>query len=371
MGGIKFFKYYPSDSASSFLFYIGADKDRLRKIISRKIRNYKKFVFIIDKNIPDKFLRRVEEIIGGTGKIAKIDCSSKDITRLEQIWRELVLYVPECVVVVGGGTIGDISGFAAGTYQRGVPRIYFPTTVLSMVDASIGGKTGIDLANVKNSVGIINYPEIVVSYTPFLEVLPKTDYDSGFSEIVKAAVLYDERFFNKLFDYSKRVNNYSYQDKETIEVFYRSAVLKAKICEAKDNKKISLLYGHAVGNALEKISLKYVRHGEAVSIGMQIEGAIACILGIWDGKEWLKQREVLANFNLPIKFPKEVALDDLIDKMLLYKKLVDRKNFLFSLPKKIGVINNFNNSCLTKISKGEIKEVLRTSLNFIEQSSHV
>ena len=373
---MKHFSYKPSDSLilnKEFYSCFSKDKDELKEFLPHYISKYKSFVYIVDRNLPTHFLQDVIEMTGITAKnnIVYVDPSMKTIDRVTTIWDVMVRLVPDAAIVIGGGTIGDISGFACGTYQRGIPRIYFPTSILSMVDASLGGKSGIDHVNVKNSIGVIHYPDLVANYTSFLKSLNKDEYYSGFGEIIKAAVLYDESFFEQLEHYSQNLDKYDHTSEETLDILFKSASIKAKICEELNNKKIRLLYGHAIGHAYEKLTDGHKRHGDCVAIAMNIEGALSILLGLWDKKQWDRLEKLIINLNLPKDLPEDIDLDALLSKMLLYKKLVDKENYLFCLPDKIGHINKQEGSCLTPIKKTEMKDILIKALSWIRKNSNV
>lgn len=370
---MKSFTYNPSDSNKEFYSCFSNKKNELKELLPKYINKNKSFLYIVDKNLPIHFLQDVIDITGINPKnnIIYINPSAKTIDRVTAIWNIMVKLVPDAAIVIGGGTIGDISGFACGTYQRGIPRIFFPTSILSMVDASLGGKSGIDHVNVKNSIGIIHYPDLVANYMPFLKSLNKDEYYSGFGEIIKAAILYDESFFEQLEHYSQNLDKYDYTSEETLDILFKSASIKAKICEEPNNKKIRLLYGHAIGHAYEKLTAGHKKHGDCVSIGMNIEGALSVILGLWNNKQWNRLVKLINNLNLPNDLPEDVDLDALLSKMLLYKKLVDKENYLFCFPDKIGHINNQEDSCLTSIKKTEMKELLIKALSWIKNNSNV
>jgi len=364
-----YFNYCPSDSKGKYSVILtdsleGNIKDKIEQYVCQ----YKSLVFVIDKNLPKSYRNILNNFIKLSGKkILYIDPSTKTLDKIVKIWKLMVSSVSDAVVALGGGTVCDLVGFASATYQRGIPRILFPTTVLSMVDASIGGKTGIDFNGVKNSVGAIHYPTIVVNYLPFLSSQKDEDYNSGFSEIIKAAVLYDRVFFEDLMIFSKLKRKLT--EKETLKILLTSSKLKAKVCEDDKKKKISLLYGHSIGHALEIYNNVYQRHGDCVSIGMNIEGAIACLLGVWNEKEWRDQLNLLRFYNLPTKLPKNIKLLNLTKKMLLYKKLVSKDYYLFSVPKKIGEINNSHLDYLTSVKKEKMIPLLKTSLKWMEEKN--
>jgi len=361
----KQFTYTPTDGfGETYTVSYGNYVDELKNFFKLEKITPKSPIYIVDKNLPRSFVKIVESITGYSAKnIIFIDPSQKTIDRIMEIWEKMVNTVPDMGFVIGGGTVCDLAGFACANYQRGIPRILFPTTVLSMVDASIGGKSGIDFANVKNSIGALHYPLVTINYMPFLEKLDKKEYNSGFAEIIKAAVLYDKRFFEKVYSYTKTK---TFKKEATLEIFFTSSKIKANVCEEENKKKISLLYGHSVGHAVERYETTHLRHGDCVAIGMTIEGAIACMLGVWKQEQWKRQQEVIKSFYLPTKLPDYIDLNDLTKKMMLYKKLVDKENYLFSLPKELGQINNQETTYLTPIKKNEMINVLRKTLDWID-----
>lgn len=370
------FSYRPSDSLilnKEYFSCFSNKKDELKEFLPIYLNKYKSFVYIVDKNLPQHFLQDVIDITGITAQsnIIYVDPSMKTIDRVVTIWNVMVKLVPDAAIVIGGGTIGDISGFACGTYQRGIPRFYFPTSILSMVDASLGGKSGIDHLSVKNSIGVIHYPDVVINYTPFLKTLNKGEYYSGFGEIIKAAVLYDLCFFEQLEHFSRNLDKYDFASEETLDIIFRSSSIKAKICEEPNNKKIRLLYGHAIGHAYEKLTNGHKRHGDCIAIGMILEGAIATMLDIWSKQQWNRLEKLITGLNLPKEFPENINLDVLLLKMLHYKKLVDKENYFFCLPDKIGHINNQETSCLTPIKKTEMKDLLIKTFSWIKGNTHV
>jgi 3-dehydroquinate synthetase len=372
---VKHFSYKPSDSLAlgkEYLACFGNNKTELKEFLPNYINKYKSFVYIVDKNLPLHFLKDVAYMTGiKPDNVIYIDPSMKTIDRIITIWNAMVKLVPTAAISIGGGTTGDISGLACGTYQRGIPRFYFPTTVLSMVDASLGGKSGIDHVGVKNSIGVIHYPDVVISYTPLLKTLNKNEYHSGFGEIIKAAVLQDSSFFKQLENFSKNLEKYTYSDEETLDVFFKSSSIKAKICEESNNKKMKLLYGHAIGHAYEKLTTEHKRHGDCVAVGIVVEGALSVLLGLWNREQWIRLEKLVRKFNLPASLPQNIDLNALLEKMLHYKKLVDKENYFFCLPDRIGHVNNQDGSCLTSVRKTEMKGLLTKALSWIKDNSYV
>jgi 3-dehydroquinate synthetase len=353
---MKQFTYTSTDNLGVHDVAYGSDVEELSTHLHPFINKYSSFIYIIDQNLPPEILTTVKEITKVTDNLTvEIDPGQKTIAQVLKIWDSMVKSVPSAAIVIGGGTVGDISGLACGAYQRGIPRLYFPTTVLSMVDASIGGKSGIDYGNIKNSIGLMHYPESVVNYVGFTDSLLNDEYYAGFAEVIKAAVIYDKTFFDELegLQLEHRLSH-----ELLIDILYKASIIKASICEQVGDKKIQLLYGHAIGHAYEKLLSGHTRHGDCVAIGMNFEGALAVNTGIWNEEQWRRQANLITKFHLPLTPPQEVSIEDLIAKMGKYKKLVNDDCLSFALPEKIGSIANKEADARTPFNKIALPELL-------------
>lgn len=340
-------------------------------LINERIQNYKRALFIADAAIIKSFTELIISLfrkIGYKTRFFPFIYGPKSLENLSLIWQEMVNFVPDLVVGIGGGTVSDLTGFAASTYQRGIPHILFPTTVLGMIDASLGGKTAIDFGGIKNSVGAIHYPILVVNIIDILKTLPSEEFFSGLAEAIKAAVLFDRPFFRQLQIYAD-IQDFSYKNPKLPGIMKHSAYLKMKNSEDPPNHKIKLLYGHAIGQALELYGKKRLKHGEAVAIGMTIEGAIAVQLGIWNKEQWQEQTELIKKFHLPITLLSGILIKNLIQKMKLYKKLIKEKSFGFIFPIQIGKVSNKNKSFLTYISENKIEGVIENALALVQKEA--
>lgn len=336
---------------------------------NERILNYKRVLFVADMVINNSFTKSVVSLFRKTRfktRLLPFIYGPKSLENLSLIWQEMVNFVPDLIVGIGGGTVSDLTGFAASTYQRGIPHILFPTTVLGMIDASLGGKTAIDFGGIKNSIGAMHYPILVVNVMEILKTLPGDEFFSGLAEAIKAAVLFDQRFFKQLQTYANR-QDFSYENPALLDIMKHSACLKMKNSEDPPNHKIKLLYGHAIGQALELYGEKRLKHGEAVAIGMTIEGAIAFQLGIWNKEQWQEQTELIKKFHLSITLLTGILIKNLIQKMKLYKKLIKEKSFGFIFPIQIGKVSEKNKSFLTYISENKIEGVLKNALSLVQQ----
>ncbi len=236
------------------------------------------------------------------------------------------------LVAFGGGVIGDMTGFAASIYQRGIDFIQIPTTLLSQVDASVGGKTGMNNKYGKNLVGAFHQPKAVYIDPYFLTTLPKREFGAGFAEIVKMAVTFNKEFFEFLQDADMR-------DEETlVEAITRAVKTKAEVV-AKDEKehgiRAALNYGHTFGHVIEN-ETKYEKylHGEAVAIGMVMANELACTMDLMSNEEAVAVKFLLEKYDLPVDY--EIKdIDKFYEAFFLDKKSSDSK-ITFIIPKGIG-----------------------------------
>ncbi len=236
------------------------------------------------------------------------------------------------LIALGGGVIGDMTGFVASVYQRGIEFIQVPTTLLSQVDASVGGKTGVNCEFGKNLIGAFWQPKAVYCETRFLQTLPKREFSAGVAEIVKMAVTFDKEFFGWLEKSDIRENeNLKIAIKKSIET-------KAKVVsldERESGVRAVLNYGHTFAHVIEnETKYKKYLHGEAVSIGMVMANALACEIGLMSEEEFMRVRKLLQRYDLPIDYKIDSA-EDFYEHFFLDKKSF-KNRIKFILPKSIG-----------------------------------
>jgi 3-dehydroquinate synthase len=205
------------------------------------------------------------------------------------------------LIALGGGVIGDMTGFAASLYQRGIGFVQMPTTLLSQVDASVGGKTGVNNRWGKNLIGAFYQPEAVYIDPAFLETLPAREYAAGIAEVVKMAVMFDRDFFEFLERSDLR------DPKVAVEMIARSVTLKAEVVNQDEKEagiRAVLNYGHTFGHVIEN-ETHYERylHGEAVAIGMVMANELAVELGLLSREEAERIRRLLEKWGLPVDYP--------------------------------------------------------------------
>lgn len=307
-----------------------------KEIHSKILHNKKRALLVVDSNLDNakidlvlSLLRKdVEQV-----QIYKLEYGAKNLSRVKKIWEAMIQFYPDVAVALGGGSTCDLLGFAASCYHRSLDHIFFPTTLLSMVDACIGGKTGIDFGGVKNSVGQVHYALESYCIFPFLESLNYEELISGFSEVVKAGMLFDENLIQQIEKLPKKFS----MSKDWFTVISRGAELKAKMSENPFSQRSKLLYGHNIGHGFETLNSTHRRHGDCVSLGMNYELAIGVAIGAVDNSVWERQQNILKRFGLPYKLPKRTNFEKIKNKMKKYK-LYKEGQYLFIIPKTPGEI---------------------------------
>ncbi len=259
----------------------------------------------------------------------------KNFETLNQILEEcfeLRLDRKSVLIAFGGGVIGDMTGFAASIYQRGIDFIQVPTTLLAGVDASVGGKTGINNRYGKNLVGTFWQPRAVYCETVFLKTLPKREFSAGVAEVIKMAVTFDKNFFEWLEKNSLHVEeNLQYAIRECVKI--KADVVSRD--EREEGVRAVLNYGHTFGHVIEN-ETKYTTylHGEAVSIGMVMANKLALEIGFLSEVDEQRVKVLLQNYNLPITYAIK-SLEKFYDAFYLDKKSFNQK-IKFILPNIIG-----------------------------------
>lgn len=210
-----------------------------------------------------------------------------------------------CVIAVGGGTVGDVAGFAAAVWQRGIRVVQVPTTLLAMVDSSIGGKTGVNGLRSKNAIGSFWQPTAVVTDLAFLETLPPANYREAFAEVVKYAVAMDHGLFELLM---KNRDRLVAGDRAALERVVFQCVMAKALVVAKDERekgpRAILNYGHTAGHALEAASGFRISHGRAVAFGMRVAARIALSMDLCGRRLVESQDAMLTAYGLPERAPR-------------------------------------------------------------------
>jgi 3-dehydroquinate synthase len=249
------------------------------------------------------------------------------------------------VIALGGGVIGDLAGFAASTYMRGVNWVCVPTTLLAMVDASLGGKTGFDLPQGKNLIGSFYPPKLVLADPLVIDTLPEAEFVSGLAEIVKHGIISDPGLFAACARGIECVRT------DLEQIVRQAMAVKIRIIEEDPYEKgirAALNLGHTVGHAVELVSGFRLRHGEAIAIGMVVEARLAERLAVADKGLSDRIGEVLASLGLPVQIPDDLPRQEIIAAMRVDKKK-SHQMVRFALPVEIGKVELVEVSDLERV----------------------
>jgi 3-dehydroquinate synthase len=226
------------------------------------------------------------------------------------------------IVALGGGVIGDLAGFAAATYLRGIPYVQVPTTLLAQVDSSVGGKTGVNHHDGKNLIGAFYQPKLVLIDIAVLKTLPRRELVAGLAEVIKYGIIDDPVLFSLL---EKEMQKIIGLDRELLaRIVATSCAIKAGVVEKderEDDHRAVLNFGHTVGHALEGVTgFTRFLHGEAVGVGMVKATAISMHLGYCDGNDFARVQKLVEKVGLPSDIPADVRMLDLVQRMEVDKK---------------------------------------------------
>lgn len=252
------------------------------------------------------------------------------------------------IISFGGGVVGDLAGFVAATYMRGIRLVHIPTTLLAMVDSSMGGKTGVNLDEGKNLVGSFYQPSLVFCDVSHILTLPEKEMRNGLAEVIKYGIIKDPQLFALLEKHVKGLKNPRLDRPKDfkglmhlwVRIIERSASIKARIVELDEKEqkgpRMLLNFGHTIGHALEALmGYTGISHGEAVAVGMAAASRAALRLRMIKAGELARIVSLIEAVNLPSRISKNLKADDIIAKLLLDKKVRNGKvNFV--LPRSIG-----------------------------------
>lgn len=344
--------------SNSYYIYI---EEGILNYLTDYIGNADKYLIIIDKNVEKYYGDIVYEGLEGK-PIYKIILTpgenTKTMNTVENILSQMVefgLTRKSKIIAVGGGVVGDISGFCASIYMRGIPFIQVPTTLLSQVDSSVGGKTGVNMPQGKNLIGSFYQPETVIIDINTLKTLDRREVISGLGEVIKYGIIWDYDFFNNIKTHI--LNILEGEGKQIKVIIKRCCEIKAKIV-SEDEKELGirkiLNYGHTIGHGLESITnYKKYTHGEAVILGMYYEAFMARNLGYIEEDYFMEIENLIKNLNLSLDI-KELDMEQLVKAMLKDKKNKEGK-ISFILP----------------IGKGKVEEKLFDKIDVVSELSKI
>ena len=326
----------------------------------REIGFSDKLVIVTDPSVRRLYGSALKQSLTGNGfKVTTLEVpegeEQKSLETAARLYSELTDFYTERatpVLALGGGVIGDLAGFVAATYLRGVPLIQLPTTLLAQVDSSIGGKVAVDHGQLKNKIGAFYQPRLVMSDITTLKTLTAAELSDGLAEVIKSAVIWDAELFAYLEANLEQIK--SLDDRALETIVFRSAKVKAAVVE-KDEMDLGLRnilnYGHTIGHAIESVSDFGISHGQAVAIGMLAAARISNKLGVFDTNELTRLKGVIEEAGLPTEMP-GLEAEAIIQSMRHDKKIV-RGKIRFVLPKSIGEV-----FVTDEVSTSMIKQVL-------------
>ncbi|AXG71199.1 3-dehydroquinate synthase [Kordia sp. SMS9] len=331
-----------SIQAANYLVHFNANcYTHLNKHLANS--NYSKIFILVDTNTHEHCLSYFMGNLQTETAVEVIEISAgeihKNIETCTGVWNvlsELDADRKSLIINVGGGVVTDLGGFVASTFKRGISYINVPTSLLSMVDASVGGKTGVDLGTLKNQIGVINIPEMVLIDTSFLNTLPANEMRSGLAEMLKHGLIYDESYWKKMIDLS----NFTIEDLD--QLIYDSVIIKNAVVteDPKEHGLRKILnFGHTLGHAIESYLLthetkKALLHGEAIAVGMVLESYISSKQEQFPQEKLAEIKRVIIDMYGKVSFENS-DYESIID-LMKYDKKNSHGNINFVLLNDIG-----------------------------------
>lgn len=312
--------------------------DRIGQLVTEKVRGPRCAV-ISDTNVAPHFAdRAMKSLAAADFQPALITIpageKSKSLEQAGEICERMVaaaLDRQSFVVGLGGGMIGDLSGFVAAIFERGIPHVQIPTTMLAMVDSSIGGKTGVNTKTGKNLIGAFHHPALVIDDVGLLKTLPRREFNQGFAEIIKHAVIADAEMFEKVARASGLRNKSEASETLALQsLIHRNIEIKSNIAEKDERERTGeralLNFGHTVGHAIERAGdYGQFRHGEAISLGI----VAACEISAKKARLPQDQRkaivDLLQSFELPTRLPPDFPRAKILEAVPFDKKFESGK----------------------------------------------
>jgi 3-dehydroquinate synthase len=320
--------------------------DRIGEIVEQTASAHR-YAIITDANVGPRYARHVASALGAT-RTSTFTIAAGEAHKTRATWSRLTdeMLASEfgrdsTVVALGGGVVGDLAGFVAATFMRGVPYVQVPTSLLAMIDASVGGKTGIDTPAGKNLVGAFHQPAVVIADTAVLASLPPEHLRAGLAEAIKHGVIADASYLDDVDRLASDIDAIDVASDQLLSVVARSIEIKADIVghdEREAGVRKTLNFGHTIGHAIELCSQYTLLHGFAVAIGMVCEAAIAERIGVAQEGTTRRIREAVRIAGLPEVRPSTISVEDVLRATQGDKKArAGRPEY--ALPKRIGAMS--------------------------------
>lgn len=268
-----------------------------------------KACIITDSNVGALYLEEVKALLSPmfsccTSFVFEAGESSKNTDTVGKVYEHLIQNAfdrKDVLVALGGGVVGDLTGFAAATYLRGIDFVQVPTSLLAQTDSSIGGKTGVDFLQYKNMVGAFYMPKLVYMNISILKSLPRRQFIAGTAELIKHGFIKDNDYTVFIQEHSEQIMAQEYEAME--EMIYRSCQIKRDVVERDPKEKgerALLNFGHTIGHAIEKLSDFTLYHGECVALGMVSAGYISCRQGNLTDSQFMDLKKIIQSYGLPV-----------------------------------------------------------------------
>ena len=327
-----------------------------------------RYVVITDENVRPRYAARVVATLRGDRRADVLTVPADEAYKTRESWARLTDEMlaagvgrDTTVIALGGGVVGDLAGFVAATYMRGVPVLQVPTTLLAMIDSSIGGKTGVDTPAGKNLVGAFHQPAAVIADPLTLCTLPPAQLRAGLAEAIKHGAIADAAYFDRIRGGMNGLLDPSRAGEAMMrDVIARSVEIKAQVVQRDERegglRKI-LNFGHTIGHAVELLSDYEMLHGEAIAIGMALEAELAERLGIAEFGTAERLLDLLSAAGLPTRRPSEMAPERIVQATKSDKK-ARRGVTEYSLPRRIGAMAGESSGWSVRVEDARVLEVL-------------
>lgn len=316
--------------------------DELTEILPR-VCPAARYAVITDSSVAPLYAARVVEAVQRTAPASVLTFPAGEWNKNRETWAELTDGLlaggwgrDAAVLALGGGVVGDVAGFVAATFLRGIPYVQLPTSLLAMIDSAIGGKTGVDTRFGKNLVGAFHQPRAVLTDVGTLTTLPPVQLAAGMAEALKHGVIADASYFRWLLDARERI--LAREPDALLKVVEGSVTIKAGVVttDARERGRRAMLnFGHTVAHALEATLGYQMLHGEAVAVGMLAEARLGARLGATERAVPEAIAQAVEAFQLPLEPPAAIDAERALEAMRQDKK-IRRGTVRFALPKRLG-----------------------------------
>lgn len=339
--------------------------DRIGEIV-RDVAPAHRYAIITDTNVGPIYAERVRTALrADASSVFTIPAGEAHKTR--DVWSRLTDDLlaagygrDTTVIALGGGVVGDLAGFVAATFMRGIPFVQVPTSLLAMIDASVGGKTGVDTPAGKNLVGAFHQPAVVIADPSVLASLPLEHLRAGLAEAIKHGVIADAAYFDRVAALASSLRSADVNSAAMLDLVARSVEIKADVVtrdEREGGVRKTLNFGHTIGHAVEVCSDYTLLHGDAVAMGMVYESVLAERIGVAEKGTADRVRAAVVNAGLPDVRPSNIAIDPIVVATRGDKK-ARHGTAEYALPSTVGAMAGANRGWSIPVSEDLVRDVL-------------